>query len=66
MELGLQEPGATCNSCRWKTERKECPWNFDYDEDHPYAEDCIDFRNVDFPETAFEKITKHIDEVKRE
>ena len=54
MELGLQEPGATCNSCRWKTERKECPWNFDYDEDRPYAEDCIDFRNVDFPETAFE------------
>lgn len=53
MELGLQELGATCNSCRWKIERKECPWNFDYDEDHPYAEDCIDFRNVDFPETAF-------------
>lgn len=53
MELGLEEPGATCNDCRWKVERNECPWGYDYDEEHPYAEDCCDFRNVNYPESAF-------------
>ena len=32
MELGLTEPGETCNDCRWKIERNECPWNYEYDE----------------------------------
>lgn len=54
IELGLQEPGRTCDDCRWKVELNECPWNFDYDKDHPWAEDCCDFRNVRFPEDAFE------------
>lgn len=45
--------GFTCDDCRWKTERNACPWDFDYDEEHDYAEDCIDFRYVKFPETAF-------------
>lgn len=44
----------TCDNCRWKTERKECPWKFDY-KDTDYAEDCVDFRNTKFPETAFKK-----------
>ena len=43
----------TCDDCRWKIERKDCPWNFDYDKDHDYAEDCCDFRNIKFPEDAF-------------
>lgn len=51
--LGLQEPGATCDDCRWKIERHECPWDYDYDNEHPYAEDCIDFRNINSPESVF-------------
>ena len=54
MELGLIQPGRTCNDCRWKIEKHDCPWNYDYDEDHSYAEDCPDFRNVKFPEDAFD------------
>lgn len=42
----------TCNNCRWKIERKECPWDYDY-QNTDYAEDCIDYRNVNSPETAF-------------
>lgn len=34
-----------CDDCRWKIERKECPWDFDY-EDTDYAYDCVDFCNV--------------------
>ena len=52
--MGLQAPGRTCDDCRWKVELNECPWDFDYDKDHPWAEDCCDFRNVRFPEDAFE------------
>lgn len=52
MELGLQEPGRTCNECRWKCERNYCPQDYAY-ETTDYAEDCIDFRNVFFPEDAF-------------
>ena len=49
---GLSEPGFTCNECRWKTERHECPWDYMYEETD-YAEDCMDFRNISFEETAF-------------
>lgn len=42
----------TCEECRWKTERGECPWNYDY-KDTDYAEDCIDFRYIKSQETAF-------------
>lgn len=42
----------TCNECRWKTERNKCPWNFMY-EGTEYAEDCIDFRNVNSEKDAF-------------
>jgi len=46
----------TCNECRWKIERNECPWDFMYDgEGINYAEDCIDARNINFPETAFKQ-----------
>ena len=42
----------TCDECRWKKERNECPWDYQYvDTDH--AEDCIDFRCVRFQEDAF-------------
>lgn len=54
MELGLQEPGRTCDDCRWKVERNECPWDYDYDAEHPYAEDCCDFRNINFSESKFD------------
>ena len=53
MELGLQEPGATCDDCRWKIERNECPWDYEYDEKHPWAEDCPDFRNIGSPHSVF-------------
>lgn len=43
----------TCDQCRWKTERGECPCNDDY-KDTDYAEDCVDFRYDKFIETAFE------------
>lgn len=42
----------TCDRCRWKAERRECPWDYDY-EGTDYAEDCCDFRNVDSPQDAF-------------
>ena len=44
----------TCEDCRWRTERGECPWNYDYLETD-YAEDCDDFRYNKFPETAFKE-----------
>ena len=45
---------ATCNDCRWKIERNECPYDYMYDEeDVDYAEDCIDFRNINLEETKF-------------
>lgn len=44
----------TCEECRWKTERDECPWNYDY-KDTDYAEDCDDFRYDKFQETAFKE-----------
>ena len=53
----------TCQECRWKTERGECPWNYEYNETD-YAEDCIDFRYDKFPETAFMECHK-TDEVRR-
>lgn len=38
---------ATCNECRWKVERKKCPWDYMYDEEGiDYAYDCDDFRNI--------------------
>lgn len=52
VKLGLNQPGHTCNECRWKTERNECPEGFDYEWTN-YAEDCDNFRNVKFEETAF-------------
>lgn len=42
----------TCEECRWKMERDECPCNYDY-KDTDYAEDCNDFRYIKFQETAF-------------
>ena len=53
VELGLEQPGRTCDDCRWKVERHECPWDYDYDKDNPWAEDCCDFRNINFSEDAF-------------
>ena len=47
----------TCNECRWKAERRCCPWGFDY-EGKDYAEDCTDFRNIGFPEDAFSEVCK--------
>ena len=53
IEMGLEQPGKTCDDCRWKVERNECPWNYDYDKDHQYAEDCCDFRDINLSEEAF-------------
>ena len=54
LKAGLQEEHMTCDDCRWKTERHECPWDYQYDkEDVDYAEDCTDFRNVNNPWDAF-------------
>ena len=52
MELGLTQPGYTCDECRWKVERHECPWNYNY-EGTDYAEDCDDFRYKNHKEDAF-------------
>lgn len=43
---------ATCNTCRWKVERNECPWDWQYS-DTDYAEDCIDYRATYFDSDAF-------------
>lgn len=43
---------ATCEECRWKIERHECPWDFMY-KNTDYAEDCIDFRHINWPHDAF-------------
>lgn len=48
----LEQDGFTCNECRWKTEQKTCPWDFQY-EGTKYAEDCIDFRYVNDEKDAF-------------
>lgn len=62
MELGLQEPGYTCDDCRWKVERDTCPYKltmwmsedfYDYNSDNPHAEDCIDFRYINDPDSKF-------------
>lgn len=46
--------GYTCKDCRWKTERSDCPWDYEYDDlNEPFAEDCIDFRNINDPNSAF-------------
>ena len=46
-ERTRREKVATCNDCRWKNEKHDCPWDYMYDEkDIDYAEDCTDFRNV--------------------
>lgn len=47
----------TCEECRWKTERGECPCDYDY-LGTDYAEDCDDFRYDKFPETAFKEDEK--------
>ena len=44
----------TCDECRWKVERNECPWDYMY-ADTDYAEDCIDARAIYFEETAFKE-----------
>lgn len=47
----------TCNECRWKIEKHECPWDFMYDEeDIDYAEDCIDYRAIYTPSDAFNEV----------
>lgn len=46
VELGLNQPGFTCDNCRWKIELNDCPWDYDYDKAHSYAEDCCHFRNI--------------------
>ena len=44
---GVNVVNMTCNECRWKIEKHECPWDFMYDEDNiDYAEDCIDYRAI--------------------
>lgn len=43
---------ATCDECRWKIERHECPWDFMY-KNTDYAEDCDDFRHINWPHDAF-------------
>jgi len=42
----------TCDGCRWKVEKNECPWEFMY-KDTDYAEDCIDFRWIKDPKDSF-------------
>ena len=49
-----EQHGCTCDQCRWKVERDDCPWDFDY-EGTDYAEDCVDFRYINDPSDAFEK-----------
>lgn len=44
--------GVTCNECRWKTERGECPWDYMY-ADTDYADDCTDFRSIHLSQDAF-------------
>lgn len=44
----------TCEECRWKTERGECPWDYQY-KDTDYAEDCDDFCYIKFQKTAFKE-----------
>ncbi len=47
----------TCNECRWKIEKHECPWDFMYDEPNvDYAEDCIDYRAIYRPSDAFKEV----------
>lgn len=47
----------TCNECRWKIEKHECPWDFMYDEPNvDYAEDCIDYRAIYTPSDAFSEV----------
>ena len=47
----------TCNECRWKIEKHECPWDFMYDEPNvDYAEDCIDYRAIYTPSDAFKEV----------
>lgn len=43
---------ATCDECRWNVERHECPWDFMYKSTN-YAEDCDDFRHINWPHDAF-------------
>ena len=43
---------STCAECRWKVERNECPWDWQY-ADTDYAADCIDYRDVDDKWSAF-------------
>ena len=46
----------TCNECRWKIERHDCPWDFMYDEERvDYAEDCVDFRYINDKNDAFKE-----------
>ena len=47
----------TCEDCRWKTERDQCPWDYMYINDD-YAEDCMDFRYTKSPEDAFDEVTQ--------
>ena len=44
----------TCEECRWKTERGECPLDYQY-EDTDWAEDCDDFRYIKSSKSAFEE-----------
>lgn len=47
-----EQKGFTCDECRWKVERNDCPWNFQYQGTN-YAEDCIDFRYIKNEAEAF-------------
>ena len=47
----------TCEDCRWRTERNQCPWDYMYT-DTNYAEDCMDFRYTKSPEDAFDEVAQ--------
>lgn len=45
---------ANCDQCRWKVERKECPWDYLYDDDTNCAQYCCDFRHIEWESDAFD------------
>ena len=48
----------TCDECRWKVERNRCPWDYLYKDDD-CAEDCVDARNINWPDTAFQDYARY-------
>lgn len=48
----MKQSKMTCNECRWKVEKGECPWDFLYI-DTDWAPDCCDWRYINDPNDAF-------------